>query len=41
MRDALRGAVSRAGWRLDALLALAIGCLGAGELLSAPARKAL
>lgn len=34
MRDELRGALGRAGWRLDVLLALAIGCWGASELLS-------
>ncbi len=32
MRDALRGTVGRAGWRVDAVLALAIGCWGASEL---------
>jgi signal transduction histidine kinase len=39
MRDALNGAVARAGWRLDAVLALAIGCLGAGELLAATGQE--
>jgi signal transduction histidine kinase len=32
MRNAPRGAFARAGWRLDAVFALAIGCWGAGEL---------
>ena len=32
MRNALRGVFARAGWRLDAVFALAIGCWGAGEL---------
>ena len=35
MRDALRRAVRRAGWRLDGAIALAIGCMGAVELLAA------
>ncbi|HEY3758153.1 MAG TPA: histidine kinase [Solirubrobacteraceae bacterium] len=41
MRDALRGAVARAGWRLDATLALAlaIGCIGAVELLTATGQE--
>jgi signal transduction histidine kinase len=39
MRDALSGAVARAGWRLDAALALAIGCMGAGELLTATGQE--
>ena len=39
MRDALHGAVVRAGWRLDAALALAIGCIGAGELLTATGQE--
>jgi signal transduction histidine kinase len=39
MRDALSSALARAGWRLDAALALAIGCLGAGELLTATGQE--
>jgi signal transduction histidine kinase len=34
MRDSLRRAVRRAGWRLDGAIALAIGCVGAVELLA-------
>src|ERR1700677_553623 len=39
MRDALRGAVGRAGWRLDVAIALAIGCAGAIELLEATGQE--
>jgi signal transduction histidine kinase len=35
MREQLSSAVERAGWRLDAAIAFAIGCLGAVELLAA------
>jgi signal transduction histidine kinase len=39
MRDALSGAVARAGWRLDGAIALTIGGLGAGELLTATGQE--
>jgi signal transduction histidine kinase len=39
MRDALSSAANRAGWRLDALMALVIGAMGAGELLAATGRE--
>ena len=39
MRDALGAIAARAGWRLDAAFALAIGCVGAGELLTATGQE--